>query len=135
MLVTVVLNSNLKKLLGRVWWVVLEMPFLLVSGILLTCKKGALDSNDKLKYVDKEKFVLLSVFDENKSWYLDENLYRNELSPFSVDKEDADFQESNLMHSINGLFYGNLQGLDVCVGEKVAWYMAVLGNEVDMHTG
>ena len=81
----------------------------------------------------KEIFVLLSVFDENKSWYLDDNLKRNNIT--KIDKENEGFKESNLLHSMNGIFYGNLQGLDVCVGEKAAWYLAALGNEVDMHTG
>eukprot|EP00794_Sanderia_malayensis_P014202 gene14202-15684_t len=103
-------------------------------GILLTCKKGSLDRTDKVAGVNKELFILLSVFDENKSWYLDENLLLNKINSDSIDKEDDSFVESNLMHAINGRFYGNLEGLDVCVGHKVAWYMAAFGNEVDMHT-
>lgn len=76
---------------------------------------------------------MLNVFDENKSWYLDENIKNNNLT--KVNKEDDGFKESNLLHSINGLFYGNLNGMEVCVGDKLAWHLAVLGNEVDMHTG
>ena len=103
--------------------------------MLLTCKRGALDEHDNRADVDDELFVFLTVFDENKSWYIDDNLRLNKNNPASFDKEDGAFQESNLLHSINGKFYGNLQGLDVCVGDRVVWYMAVLGNEVDMHTG
>ena len=104
-------------------------------GILLTCKKGALDGSNKRKDVSKEMFMLLNVFDENKSWHIDENIRSKTGNPSSVKKDDDAFKESNLLHSINGLFYGNLEGLDVCVGTKVAWNIAVLGNEVDMHTG
>lgn len=101
--------------------------------MLLTCKKGALE-NDKRKDVAKEMFMLLNVFDENKSWHLDENI-KKASNPSSVVKDDDAFKESNLLHGINGLFYGNLDGMEVCVGSRVAWHLAVLGNEVDMHTG
>ena len=103
--------------------------------MLLTCKKGALDASNKRKDVAKEMFMLLNVFDENKSWHLDENIKNRTGKPSSVVKDDDAFKESNLLHGINGLFYGNLEGMEVCVGSKVAWHLAVLGNEVDMHTG
>ena len=51
-----------------------------------------------------------------------------------MNKEDADFQESNLMHGINGYVFGNLHGLEMTAGEKVDWYLVGLGNEVDLHT-
>lgn len=46
--------------------------------------------------MDKEFFLLFSVMDENKSWYLEENIEvfgTNRTNP-----EDEDFEESNLMH-------------------------------------
>lgn len=51
-----------------------------------------------------------------------------------VDPEDPDFQESNKMHSVNGLGYGNLQGLSACQGETVGWNVFGFGNEVDIHS-
>lgn len=51
-----------------------------------------------------------------------------------MDVEDGDFQESNKMHGINGLMYGNLRGIDMCTGEKVAIYALGLGTEVDLHS-
>jgi hypothetical protein len=39
------------------------------------------------------------------------------------------------MHSINGLFYANLPGLELCLGDKVSWHLFGIGNEVDIHTG
>lgn len=38
------------------------------------------------------------------------------------------------MCSINGYVYGNLPGLIMYVGERVRWYLMVLGNQEDMHT-
>ena len=107
-----------------------------ISGLMLICKKGTFheDGNTRVD-VDRQMFLMQNVFDENKSWYLDENLKMNGINPSKINKEDEDFMESNLMHAVNGRFYGNLEGLDVCYGRKVAWYLGALGNEVDMHTG
>ena len=105
-------------------------------GILLACKKGTLKTDGSMQVnVDKEIFLLLNVFDENKSWYLDDNLRMSGIDPAKINKEDEGFMESNLMHAINGRFFGNLEKLEVCYGKRVAWYLGSLGNEVDMHTG
>jgi len=48
--------------------------------------------------VDKEFHLLATVFDENLSWYLEENIKRSVKEPKSVKKDDEDFQESNKMH-------------------------------------
>ncbi|XP_065054471.1 hephaestin-like protein [Rhopilema esculentum] len=98
-------------------------------GLLLVCKKGSYD-----KPPEREMFLMQNVFDENKSWYIDENLILNNIDPKTIDKEDEDFMESNLMHAVNGRFFGNLEELNVCYNKKVVWYLGVLGNEVDMHT-
>ncbi|CAG5873623.1 unnamed protein product [Menidia menidia] len=99
-------------------------------GPLLICRKGVLAENGIQKGVDKEFFLLFSVMDENLSWYLDENIER---SGINTEEENEDFEESNKMHAINGLMYGNLVGLDMCVGDKVMWYTFGLGTEADIH--
>ena len=103
--------------------------------MLLTCKKGILDAQGNRKDVDKDFFLFFNVLDENKSWYLDENLKKNGDDPAKVNKADDAFKESNLMHSVNGRIYANLKGLDVCVGDRISWHLSGLGNEVDIHTG
>lgn len=50
------------------------------------------------KNVNMEFFLLATVFDENLSWYLDDNILMFTLSPDKIDKDDEDFQESNKMH-------------------------------------
>ena len=104
---------------------------------MLTCKKGILGASGKRKDVDKDFFALFSVIDENESWLLDENIdkYCRDSSKAKTMKEDDDFKEANKMHSINGFFYGNLPGLNICLGDKVRWYLFGLGTEVDIHTG
>lgn len=41
-----------------------------------------------------------------------------------------DFEESNLMHSMNGFLYGNLPGLEMTEGDTVRWHIAAYGTEV-----
>lgn len=36
--------------------------------------------------------------------------------------------------AINGLLYGNLNGLNMKVGDKVYWYLMGMGSEIDIHT-
>ena len=105
-----------------------------MSGILLTCKSGALEGG-KTRGVDKEFLALFSVLDENDSWLLDKNIKYYCSNPQGVNKEDEDFMESNKMHAINGYFYGNLPDLEMCLGDTVNWHLAGIGNEVDLHTG
>lgn len=67
-------------------------------GPLIVCRKGTLDRELKPTGVDKEFALLFTVTDENKSWYLDENINKYAGNPTSVNKEDGHFIESNLMH-------------------------------------
>ncbi|MBN3311297.1 CERU protein, partial [Amia calva] len=106
-------------------------------GPLLVCRQQTLKAG-KQKNVAKEFHLLVTVFDENLSWYLNENIQMFARAPRTVDKEDVDkededFEESNKMHSINGYMYGNLQGLKMCKGDKVSWHLSGLGSEADIH--
>nr|XP_039251015.1 hephaestin-like protein isoform X2 [Styela clava] len=105
----------------------------LVGG-LLVCRPGTLDGNGKRTDVDRDYVLSFFVIDENTSWYIEKNVQEFCTDPSSVDVEDSDFQESNTMHGINGLMYGNLVGLTACKGENVAWNIFGLGNEVDIHS-
>lgn len=53
---------------------------------------------DLQKDVDKEFYLFPTVFDENESLLLDDNIRMFTTAPDHVDKEDEDFQESNKMH-------------------------------------
>jgi manganese oxidase len=104
-----------------------------LAGPIIISRKGELQSNGKLKGIDREFIVLFTIFDENKSYYLDKNIVA--FAPNAKDhKEDGSFMESNLMHSMNGYVYDNLPGLNMKVGENVRWYQVALGTEADLHT-
>ncbi|OWF41460.1 Hephaestin [Mizuhopecten yessoensis] len=102
-------------------------------GPLLVCKARSLDRQGRQKHVDTDFAVFYLTIDENKSWYLDDNIRVHTDDPASVNKADPAFVASNRMHSINGRMYGNLQGMDMCVGDDVTWHVASVGDFVSMH--
>lgn len=50
------------------------------------------------KNYNKEFHLMATVFDENLSWYLDDNIRTFTTAPNTVNKEDEGFIESNKMH-------------------------------------
>ncbi|NXP76050.1 HPHL1 protein, partial [Ramphastos sulfuratus] len=85
------------------------------------------------KGIDREFYLLFSIFDENDSWYLTKNIETFTGDPSKVDENDADFKESNKMHAVNGYLFGNLPGLAMCKDDKVSWHLIGLGSHYDMH--
>ncbi len=102
----------------------------LIGPIIIT-RIGQGNKDASPRDVDREFATLFNVFDENASLYLDANLAR---CGESCNPDDEDFQESNLMHGMNGLVYGNNQGYVMHKGERVRWYILGMGSEVDLHT-
>jgi manganese oxidase len=105
-----------------------------LMGPLIVTRKGMARADGSPKDVDREIFSVFTILDENQSPYLERNVRRYARHPGSVDVEDEDFQESNLMHSINGFIYGNGPRLEIRKGETVRWYTMSMGTEVDLHT-
>ncbi|NWX84740.1 HPHL1 protein, partial [Nothoprocta pentlandii] len=85
------------------------------------------------KGMDREFYLLFSIFDENDSWYLNKNIEAFTGDPSKVDKDNEDFKESNKMHAVNGYLFGNLPGLAMCKDDKVSWHLIGLGSHYDMH--
>ena len=91
---------------------------------------------------------LFLVFNENVSWYLNDNIQTHALDPKGVDKlegkpADQDgafsfigmgFSSANLRATINGYMYGNGPLMTMKKGERVRWYLVSLGGAVDGHT-
>ncbi|CAK7312042.1 CP [Vulpes lagopus] len=102
-------------------------------GPLLVCRNGTLGKNGKQKGKDKEFYLLATIFNENENYLLDENIKTFIKNPENVDKKDPDFKKSNKMHSINGYMYGNLPGLDMCLGDNVSWHVLSVGSVKDLH--
>jgi manganese oxidase len=105
-------------------------------GPIVVTRRGMARADGTPANIDREFVTLFSVLDENQSWYLEENARRfaGGPPPPEGDPDLEAFQESNLMHSINGFVYGNLPGLTMRSGERARWYLMGMGTEVDLHT-
>lgn len=97
-------------------------------GPMIITREGKARRDGSPRGVDREFVSLFTVMDENVSSLADKNL-----SGILVDDEEA-FEESNLMHGINGLVYGNNTGYNMKTGDHVRWYIIGMGTEVDLHT-
>ncbi len=100
-------------------------------GVIIVTKRNKARPDATPLNVDREFVSLFNIYDENSSLFLDDNIA--EFAP-GADPDDEDFQESNLMHSINGLLWGNNAGYVMQKGERVRWYIVAMGTEVDLHT-
>jgi hypothetical protein len=104
-----------------------------LMGPMEITRRGWARSDGSPRDVDREVFALFSVMNENESPFLEDNVHRFASPPFP-DPDDEDFQESNLMHSINGYVFGNMPMITMHRGERVRWYVMSMGTEVDLHT-
>jgi len=103
-------------------------------GPIIVSRRGTTKADGTPRDVDREFFTMFTVFDENRSPYLETNIQTYAGRPATVKPDDEEFVESNLMHSINGFVFGNLPGLTMKEGERVRWYLLGMGTEVDLHT-
>ncbi|XP_017674703.1 PREDICTED: coagulation factor VIII isoform X1 [Lepidothrix coronata] len=99
-------------------------------GPLLICFKKSMDQRGNQIMSDNTRLVLFSVFDENQSWYLEENIKRFCSDPAHVDTQDPQFYASNVMHTINGFVFDNLQP-KLCLHDVVYWYVLSVGAQTD----
>ncbi|XP_061212691.1 coagulation factor VIII [Neopsephotus bourkii] len=99
-------------------------------GPLLICFKKSMDQRGNQIMSDRTRLVLFSVFDENRSWYLEENIRRFCTDAAHVDIQDPQFYASNVMHTINGFVFDNLE-LKLCLHEVVYWYVLSVGAQAD----
>jgi FtsP/CotA-like multicopper oxidase with cupredoxin domain len=102
-------------------------------GFMEVTKRGMARPDGSPLDVDRELFNMFLVSNENGSPFLQENINRFSQPP-APDPEDEEFQESNLMHSIDGYVYGNQPMPTIKVGQRVRWYSMSMGTEVDQHT-
>ena len=104
-----------------------------LMGPMEITRRGMARPDGSPKDVDREIFALFSVMNENQSPFLDADIKRF-AEPPAPDPDDEEFQESNLMHSINGYVFGNQPMITMHRGEHVRWYVMSMGTEVDLHT-
>ncbi|XP_043560511.1 coagulation factor VIII [Chiloscyllium plagiosum] len=114
--------------LTRFYFSNLDMDRDIASGLigpLLICAKNMLDINARMVKIDRAKYLFFSIFDENKSWYIKDNIEKYCEDPSQVNPSDPKFYDSNLMHSINGFVYENVPGLKFCEDDVIFWHVIV----------
>ena len=100
-------------------------------GAIVVSRAGQARPDGSPKDVDREVFSLFAIMDENLSLFIQDMRRRLRHPPHA---DDEGFEESNLMHSINGYVMGNMPMPVMKVGERVRWYVLALGTETDLHT-
>ncbi|XP_027536906.1 coagulation factor V [Neopelma chrysocephalum] len=96
-------------------------------GPLLICKSEALTQKGVQKKADGEQQAMFAVFDENKSWYLEDNIKEYCSNPASVKRDDPKFYNSNVMHTINGYVSDSSEILGFCQDTVVQWHFSSVG--------
>ena len=98
-------------------------------GPMIVTARGKAKPDGSPTDVDRELIVLFGEFDENTSWFTQENVNTYALEPKKV-PQNVDFADpyylSNLRETMNGLSFGNLKGLTVQKGQRVRWYLFAL---------
>ncbi|KAL4232107.1 hypothetical protein ACF0H5_009683 [Mactra antiquata] len=102
-------------------------------GPLLVCKPGSLNDQGRQVHVNKEVFLLFHVVDENLSWYIDDSIREFAPDKTNMDKNDEAFKHGNLIHAMNGRIFSTLNGIDMCIGDRVSWHFIGVGSSKDLH--
>uniref|UniRef100_A0A7N8X3W3 Coagulation factor VIII, procoagulant component n=1 Tax=Mastacembelus armatus TaxID=205130 RepID=A0A7N8X3W3_9TELE len=97
-------------------------------GTLLICKYDAIDTRGRLLGPDKEWSLVFAVFDENKSWYFNENMQKSRQKPFNT--TDSEFYKSNVIYSVNGIMFSGRQFV-MCQTDVTFWHVASVGTQSD----
>jgi FtsP/CotA-like multicopper oxidase with cupredoxin domain len=119
----------------------------LVGAIIVTAK-GMANPDGTPKDVDREFLTLYNVYNENRSWYLDQNIAKytptvkgpKKAEFIGFDESGAatltgrGFADGNFKFTINGYLYANAPVMVVKKGDRVRWYVMTVGDGLNFHT-
>uniref|UniRef100_A0A8C6WAW2 Coagulation factor V n=1 Tax=Nannospalax galili TaxID=1026970 RepID=A0A8C6WAW2_NANGA len=103
-------------------------------GLLLICKSRSLDQRGIQRAADIEQQAVFAVFDENKSWYIEDNINKFCENPDEVKRDDPKFYQSNIMSTINGYVPESIATLGFCFDDTVQWHFCTVGTHDDILT-
>ena len=119
-------------------------------GAITVARRGQTNADGTPKDVDREIFALFAAFNENQSWYVDENVaaHISAADQKTLNKRDnkfsdlhmyvaftgTGFAETNYKFSVNGYLYGNGPVMTMRQGQRVRWYLLDVGDVVNFHT-
>jgi len=110
-----------------------------LTGPMIVHARGTLGPDGRPTDVDREIILSFMEFDENESWYMEENVRTYMGTPDAIMFTRGPFGDriatsdgldwgGNFMETLNGFTYGNLEGLTMRQGESVRWYMMASTN-------
>jgi hephaestin len=119
-------------------------------GAITVARRGQTNADGTPKDVDREIFALFAGFNENQSWYAEENIaaHLSAADQRTLNKQDnvhndlhmyvaftgKGFAETNFKFSVNGYLYGNGPAMTMTQGQRVRWYLMDVGDVVNFHT-
>ncbi|XP_054452994.1 coagulation factor VIII [Anoplopoma fimbria] len=96
-------------------------------GTLLICKSDTIYTRGRLMGPEKEWSLIFAVFDENRSWYFNENMQKSSQNSNITDPE---FYKSNVIYSINGAIFAGRQFV-LSQTDVAFWHVANVGSQSD----
>jgi FtsP/CotA-like multicopper oxidase with cupredoxin domain len=117
-------------------------------GAIVVTRAGMAREDGSPKDVDHQFVLLFMIFDENHSWFIDDNIKRikvhkkNErlsnspLDPAGVPDPvmGTGFVASNFRNTMNGYQYANMPMMVMKRGDRVRWYVMTVGIGFNFHT-
>jgi FtsP/CotA-like multicopper oxidase with cupredoxin domain len=118
-------------------------------GAIVVTRQGMARPDGTPKDADREFVALFMEFDENQSWFIDDNIKRFTTKPKKFNKIDivptdpkgnfdlllgTGFGPSNFRWSINGYQFANMPMPRMKKGDHVRWYLLTLGEGFNFHT-
>ena len=108
-------------------------------GPMIVSAEGTLGPDGRQSDVDRELIVAFAEFNENESWYIEENVRAYTTNPDAIMYARGPFGDriatsdgldwgANFRETMNGFSYGHLDGLTMRVGERVRWYVMATTN-------
>jgi len=121
-------------------------------GAIIVARRGQANADGTPKDVDREIVALFTAFNENQSWYMQQNVaahisggdqkaLREAGANFSDSQgyftfAGTSFTETNYKFSVNGYLYGDGPVMTVNQGQRVRWYLLGMGDvgALNFHT-
>lgn len=120
-----------------------------LMGAIIVTARGKARPDGRPRDVDREFVTLFVAFNENLSWYIDDNIKTYTSDPKGVVKTEfipggpggtvglftgVGFVNANWRWSVNGYLYGNQPMMTMNKGDRVRWYVGTLADFNNAHT-
>lgn len=102
-------------------------------GPIVVTAKGMANPDGSPKDVDQEVFTLFTEMDEFSSRLMPATLADPKTNPHHFTPNSPQFQQSNILFSLNGYSFGNMPMIDLKRGEHVRWYILATMSTFDFH--